>query len=723
MTLEEYLEDQYHRDLQDISAIEEVLVEVANLFEIAYDGSQSCWPYEVRTNDEVPKGEHSQGTSAMILAAIGKMVGRCTHRDTLTPRKLPNLSDQLIKCFEGGVLELAGQLKRLQKVESGTFGDFDPLTISHLSELKRGIVRLKDIGNPIEAALATLPKATSKITNLVEHGSIAREDFLENGDGDPKPHWCGANAFIILRIARAFVDLTDVTRKPSGYKTFFETRLHEQLSFSSIPDSRFDPAELAFCLEGLLICARESVDPVLFSRVFSVMAKEQETSAYWRPNRPFIAEPTGEVMLPLSVEGANSLLRSIDIVDEKQLYGTFAATALPMFRRFWQWLRARKVEIAALGTRCIGWHSEHVNEAGVIHLWDTSQVVEFLMGFRKLLHSHIARETLVRSRVKVGEPQKVGDWDKITQKYEPLTDEAIASRVFDLVYSDFVVPWRTNQESRAYSMLLYGPPGTGKTTIASSIANALKFRLITITVSDFLGAGGAMVEARAKAIFQMLEAQSDCVILFDEIDSFLLDRDSEHYRQQDTLFKFLTPGMLTKINDLRKGERSIFIIATNYANRIDPAIKRVGRVDKQYLLLSPDQKKRAAIIKGLFPKGKAPAAGTIDQMARESVFLGYSEIEGAIKDKLRRPWSDAIEALRAAARSSSDKHYLARVQQETTFPEAEFVAAIKLVAETGKVSEVKKRIKVLSAKDKSWGDLIKRSPDMESQLRHLRVLD
>ena len=58
----------------------------------------------------------------------------------------------------------------------------------------------------------------------------------------------------------------------------------------------------------------------------------------------------------------------------------------------------------------------------------------------------------------------------------------------------------------------------------------------------------------------MLGAQSACVILFDEIDSFLLDRDSEHYRRQDTLFQFLTPGMLTKINDLRKAARSIFII-------------------------------------------------------------------------------------------------------------------------------------------------------------------
>lgn len=571
MTLEEYLEDQYHRDLEDVSTIEEVLEEVAKLFEITYDSAKSCWPYELRANATKVDGRPSQGTSAMILAAIGKMLGRCTLRDGVAPRRLFGLPDKLIEHFEGGIRSLAEQLKEAKKVRSTTFGDFDPLTISHLSELKRGIVKMDDSENGIASALAELSRAAKKISNLVGQGAIEGKAFLEKGAS--KPHWCGGNAFIILRIARAFVDLTGDTSKPSTYKAFFETRLHEQLSFSSIPDSRFDPAELAFCLEGLLICAREAVDPVLFNRVCSVLGKEQETSAYWRPNRPFVAEPTGEIMLPLSVEGANSLLRSIEIMDKDRLYGTFAAAALPMFRRFWQWLRARKVEIAALENRCIGWHSEHVNEAGVIHLWDTSQVVEFLMGFRKLLHRHVSRETLVQSRVKVGEPQQAGEWNAVTERFEPLSSTEIAPRVFDMVYTDFVKPWRTNQIQKNYSMLLYGPPGTGKTTIASSIANALQFRLITVTVSDFLGSGGAMVEARAKAIFQMLEAQSDCVILFDEIDAFLLDRDSKHYRDQDTLFQFLTPGMLTKINDLRKAERSIFIVATNYANRDQEAWK------------------------------------------------------------------------------------------------------------------------------------------------------
>ncbi len=720
MSLEEYLENQYHRDVEDISTIEEVLRENATLFESAFDPAQFCWPYELRAGAVAVVGKNSQGTSAMILAAIGKMVGRCTHRDGLTPQPLSEMSPKLVECFESGLSHLAKTLETSNEIKSGTFGRFDPLTISHLAELKRGVKAPAGTPNAIATALNVLSRAEAKITELAQGGLTSGNSFVEPGDDDP--HWCTDNAFLILRISRAFVDLTN--RKPSNYKGFFETRLHEQLSFSSIPDSRFDPAELAFCLEGLLICARESVDPVLFNRVFSVLGREQETSAYWRPNRPFIADPTGRIILPLSVEGANSLLRSVEIVDGDKLHGTFSAAALPMFRRFWQWLRARKVEIAALGKQCIGWHSEHINEAGVIHLWDTSQVMEFLIGFRKLLRRHIACETLVRSRVAFDEPpQQAPEWTTVVEKYEPLSaTSAIAPRVFDLIKDDFVDPWR-NRSPMNYSILLYGPPGTGKTTVARSIAKALKFRLITVTVSDFLGAGGAMVEARAKAIFQMLGAQSDCVILFDEVDAFLLDRDSRHYRAQDTLFQFLTPGMLTKINDLREAKRSIFIIATNYANRIDPAIKRPGRIDKQYLLLPPDLSKREKIIVKEFEDLKLSAPAEITAMAKESVYLGYSEIIGALQGRLRKAPSEMIEALRSAARSSSDELYLARVRRETTFPEEEFLATVQLATEFDRQNEVKDHIEALDGKHRTrWDALLKRSPKFAAELRGLGVL-
>jgi SpoVK/Ycf46/Vps4 family AAA+-type ATPase len=242
---------------------------------------------------------------------------------------------------------------------------------------------------------------------------------------------------------------------------------------------------------------------------------------------------------------------------------------------------------------------------------------------------------------------------------------------------------------------LYGPPGAGKTTFASSLASALGFRLITITVSDFLGAGGALVEARAKAIFQMLEAQSDSVILFDEIDAFLLDRDSDHYRNQDTLFQFLTPGMLTKINDLRKANRSIFIIATNYANRIDAAIKRPGRIDQKYMLLPPDLGKRKLIIEAALREYHLKASPTeLRDMANASLYLGYTEIVAAFQ---RHPASveQIINELRNTPSSTGHRAYFSRLTQETVFPDDELTAMLKLAAETGRTVELRKDIEAL----------------------------
>jgi len=62
------------------------------------------------------------------------------------------------------------------------------------------------------------------------------------------------------------------------------------------------------------------------------------------------------------------------------------------------------------------------------------------------------------------------------------------------------------------------------------------------------------------------------------------------------LFQFMTPSMLVKLADLRNKKKIIFIIATNYEERIDKAIKRVGRIDKEYLVLPPDKNRRKELL-------------------------------------------------------------------------------------------------------------------------------
>jgi SpoVK/Ycf46/Vps4 family AAA+-type ATPase len=136
-----------------------------------------------------------------------------------------------------------------------------------------------------------------------------------------------------------------------------------------------------------------------------------------------------------------------------------------------------------------------------------------------------------------------------------------------------------------------------------------------------------------------LQEQSDKVVLLDEIDHFLLDRESSEYRRQTGIFQFMTPGMLTKINDLRAAEKVVFVVATNYEERIDAAIKRPGRIDHKLLLLPPNLAQRNRILLGLFQErgrfGRRRADRAIQQalaeVARKTALFTYKELEALVK--------------------------------------------------------------------------------------------
>jgi len=357
---------------------------------------------------------------------------------------------------------------------------------------------------------------------------------------------------------------------------------------------------------------------------------------------------------PISVEVANSLLRVCEIFDGVELHETFGSASVRLFQRYWEWLRARAVTFTDGGQERIGWHSEHVNRPNEIHVWETSQVLEFLLGFHRLLQAHIARTSLVLSRFehRLISKDKQPPWPSLRDDWEPVTSLGRSYRIYSEIGRSFVEGWRTEKPLNC-SMLLYGPPGTGKTTLAKNLANALGFRLITITVSDFLANGGDEVEARAKAIFDVLRAQSQCVVLFDEIDNFLLDRDTQRYAHQQGVFQFMTPGMLTKLSDLWNESRVIFILATNYENRIDPAIKRPGRIDRSYLLLPPDANARQRTILGQLQKHgiKRPAAKELRALVDKSLFLGFTEIGKLIEGARDKPFRALQEAFSMAPRT------------------------------------------------------------------------
>ena len=150
-----------------------------------------------------------------------------------------------------------------------------------------------------------------------------------------------------------------------------------------------------------------------------------------------------------------------------------------------------------------------------------------------------------------------------------------------------------------WSIILYGPPGTGKTTIAEALAFTAGVPLIEVTPSDLIVAGMEEVERKARTVMRALSMLTDAVILFDEFDSMVKRRetpeqhtlDGRAVQSKQSIFEFLTPGMLPKLKELHgaaKRHRVVYLLATNRIDDLDKAAIRGGRFDEKVGLYPPD---------------------------------------------------------------------------------------------------------------------------------------
>jgi len=147
------------------------------------------------------------------------------------------------------------------------------------------------------------------------------------------------------------------------------------------------------------------------------------------------------------------------------------------------------------------------------------------------------------------------------------------------------------------SVLLFGPPGTAKTTTVKSLAQKLGWHFLELTPSNFIIDGLELIEQRAKDIFDDLGSLRETVILFDELDSIFIDRE---LLEHGSIVNFLVPAMLPKLQALArraKRQRLLIAIATNFYDRLDPAVVRRGRIDKHLLVLPYNHNARMSFIK------------------------------------------------------------------------------------------------------------------------------
>ncbi|KAK5615379.1 hypothetical protein CRENBAI_002181, partial [Crenichthys baileyi] len=166
--------------------------------------------------------------------------------------------------------------------------------------------------------------------------------------------------------------------------------------------------------------------------------------------------------------------------------------------------------------------------------------------------------------------------------------------VFPLLYPEVFEKFKI-QPPRG--CLFYGPPGTGKTLVARALANECsqgdrKVAFFMRKGADCLSKWVGESERQLRLLFDQAYLMRPSIIFFDEIDGLAPVRSS----RQDQIHSSIVSTLLALMDGLDSRGEIVVIGATNRLDSIDPALRRPGRFDREFLFSLPDKKARKHIL-------------------------------------------------------------------------------------------------------------------------------
>ncbi|XP_041831829.1 ATPase family AAA domain-containing protein 2B isoform X2 [Melanotaenia boesemani] len=166
--------------------------------------------------------------------------------------------------------------------------------------------------------------------------------------------------------------------------------------------------------------------------------------------------------------------------------------------------------------------------------------------------------------------------------------------VFPLLYPEIFERFKI-QPPRG--CLFYGPPGTGKTLVARALANECsqgdrKVAFFMRKGADCLSKWVGESERQLRLLFDQAYLMRPSIIFFDEIDGLAPVRSS----RQDQIHSSIVSTLLALMDGLDSRGEIVVIGATNRLDSIDPALRRPGRFDREFLFSLPNKKARKQIL-------------------------------------------------------------------------------------------------------------------------------
>jgi cell division protease FtsH len=171
-------------------------------------------------------------------------------------------------------------------------------------------------------------------------------------------------------------------------------------------------------------------------------------------------------------------------------------------------------------------------------------------------------------------------------------------------------------------VLLHGPPGTGKTLLAKAVAHESNAKFFAQSASSFVEMFAGLGAARIRRLFKEARKKAPAIIFIDELDAVGATRGSDISGEKDQTLNQL----LVELDGFDGRDEIIVIAASNLLEKLDPALLRPGRFDRQIFVAPPDLKGRRSILK-VHTRGK-PLADDVDMeiVARQTSGLTGADL-------------------------------------------------------------------------------------------------
>ena len=141
-------------------------------------------------------------------------------------------------------------------------------------------------------------------------------------------------------------------------------------------------------------------------------------------------------------------------------------------------------------------------------------------------------------------------------------------------------------------VLLHGPPGTGKTLLAKAVAKESGAQFFAQSAASFVEMFAGLGAARIRRLFAIARKHEPAIIFIDELDAVGGRRGMDISGEKDQTLNQL----LVEMDGFASSGRVVVIAASNLLDKLDPALLRPGRFDRQVFVAPPDVTGRTGVL-------------------------------------------------------------------------------------------------------------------------------